>query len=669
MTRSIFDNDAGHRRRGIAAALALILAAFLPPASGAQVTVVVEGEPRSVVVTAETPTRTAAYAVEELVEHVRLATGVTLDVVPESKTPTQVDTRIYVGETESALRQGIDVERLPRESFVLRSVGNDLYILGRESGADPLELDNPDVGTLFGVYEFLEEFVGVRWLWPGELGTYAPATRTIALRAVRRLEQPALRFRYMRIPPHDIGEGSAAARLGFSPRVALDYDRALRVLYRRHRLGGRDAHPRGDHKSISWNQYGDKHPEWFVLTRDGRRGNPKPGRPHPFVSLCVTNEELQDHIVEQWDGERGLVVRPVDRPGRCTCEPCRAWDGPQPERPPWFARLMYEDDHDSQVFYGQTSDRYVRFWQVIREKAARRNPHVRIFVMSLYENEFTAPVNDVHLGPSYYGEFVQWRDPHLRYFPMPAAAFEWMKEQWLGWKKTGMRMGYRPNYLLDGYVLPHFETRQSGAFFKFAYENGMEGTDFDMNTGQWAAQGLRLYMHLRLNSDPELEIDAIRQEYFSAFGPAAESVRRYCDYWEGYAVENTLNFIQDLEVRRYAKYPLQAHDAFPPEVFDPAVPILEQALREAGASPRREFAERVRFLQVGLEHALRTVAFTAVHDGLAEVPEERVDEAREALRELVRFRKDHQHLYFSDLAHVTRYMEARHLDLGYFPGL
>lgn len=663
------NSGGNHPGRRLTTVLAPALAALLAPAAGAQVTVVVDGEPRSVVVTAEVPTRTAAYAVEELVTHVRLATGVTLDVVPESRTPTDADTRIYVGETASALREGIDAERLPRETFVMRSVGNDLYILGRESDADPLELDNPDVGTLFGVYEFLEKFVGVRWLWPGELGTHVPGTKTIVIPAVRRMKQPALLFRWMRIPPHDFGEGSARARLGFSPDVARDYDRALRVLYRRHRLGGRDAHPRGDHKAISWNKHGEEHPEWFVLTRDGRRGNPKPGRPHPFVSLCVTNEELQDYIVEQWDGERGLVVRPVDRPGRCTCAPCRAWDGPQPDPPPWFARLMYEDDRDSQVFYGQTSDRYVRFWQVIREKAARRNPDVRIFVMSLYENEFTAPVNDVHLGKSYYGEFVQWRDPHLRYFPMPTAAFEWMKEQWLGWKKTGMRMGYRPNYLLDGYVLPHFETRQSGAFFKFAYDNGMEGTDFDMNTGQWAVQGPRLYMHLRLNGDPELEIDAIREEYFSAFGPAAESVRRYFDYWEGYSVENTLNFIQDLEVRRYAKYPLQAHDAFPPEIFEPAVPILEQALGEASASPRPEFVDRVRFLQVGLEHALLTVAFTAVHDGRMKVPEERVDEAREALRELVRFRKDHQHRFFSDLAHVSGYMEAPHLDLSYFSGL
>ena len=47
-------------------------------------------------------------------------------------------------------------------------------------------------------------------------------------------------------------------------------------------------------------------------------------------------------------------------------------------------------------------------------------------------------------------------------------------------------------------------------------------------------------------------------------------------------MENTLNFIQDLEVRRYAKYPLQAHDAFPLEVFDPAVPMLEQALQRGG---------------------------------------------------------------------------------------
>ena len=95
--RSISKRDRRHGQRSVVTALVMALAAFLPPVAGAQVTLVVEGEPRAVVVTADAPTRTAAYAVEELVEHVRLATGVTLRVIPESETPRDVNTRIYVG--------------------------------------------------------------------------------------------------------------------------------------------------------------------------------------------------------------------------------------------------------------------------------------------------------------------------------------------------------------------------------------------------------------------------------------------------------------------------------------------------------------------------------------------------------------------------------------------
>jgi hypothetical protein len=634
-----------------------------------QVKVVTEGIAQAVVVTAEKPTETAAYAVQELVKHVKLATDVILDIIPESKAPMDVNTLIYVGQTKAALRQGIDVERLPRETFVMRSVGNDLFILGRESDANPLDRSNPDIGTLFGVYEFLEEFVGVRWLWPGELGTYIPRTNTINVPAIKQMEEPALLFRRLRSHGHIISENSENARLGFSPEVARNYHEALDVLYRRHRMGGMDVHPPTGHNTIDWRIYGDKHPEWFVLTRNGTRGNPRPGHEDPQISLCVTNEELQDFIVEQWDGKSTLVLGPEDAAGRCICDKCRAWDGPQPKTAPWFATLMYDDPYKTDVFYGQTSDRYARFWKIIREKAAKQNPNVLVSVSYLYENEFTAPVTNIKLDKNFYGEFVQWRDPNLRYFPMPEAAFEWIKEQWLGWKKTGIRMGYRPNYLHDGYVMPYFDTWQSGKFFKFAYEHGMEGTDFDMNTGQWAVQGLRLYMHLRLHSNPELKIKKIREEYFSAFGPAAESIKRFCDYWENYAIENVLNFIENMEVRRYAKYPLQAHEAFPLKVFAPATAILEQALEEARTSPQPEFEERVKFLQVGIEHARLTVKLAAIYNGNQNVPEDRLDEAKEALRKLVQFRKDNQHLYFSDLYHVTSFWEGRCWNMDYFSGL
>ena len=49
-----------------------------------------------------------------------------------------------------------------------------------EGLGDPLNM-NTSAGTLFGVYEWLDHDVGVRWLWPGELGTYVPSLPTMAL--------------------------------------------------------------------------------------------------------------------------------------------------------------------------------------------------------------------------------------------------------------------------------------------------------------------------------------------------------------------------------------------------------------------------------------------------------------------------------------------------------
>ena len=640
------------------------------PCAG-QVSLVRDGKAQAVVVRADKPSSTVHYAVEELVWHIEKATGVALDVMPESKAPAEIHTRVYIGDTETARHNGIDPECLQREAYTMRSVGNDLFIVGHDDEKEPLRQDNPNIGTLFGVYEFVERYLGVRWLWPGELGTYIPKKDTVEFWSVNETKAPALTFRslvWSRI--RAIAEKGQTlseedTRLGFSQEGAQGYAEALQVLLRRHRMGGMDAKPPSGHAFGGWwRRYGEEHPEWFALRRDGTRGHPD--KDYENVPMCVSNEELQDFIVEQWDGESTLLLGPVDRPGRCNCENCRAWDGPQPETPPWFAERVYATEKRAQeLFAGVTSDRYARFWKTIQEKAAKRNPHALVSASFIYENEFPKPVNPIQLNKNIYGEFVQWQDPHLRYFPMPDEAFEWIKEQWLGWKETGIRMAYRPNYLHDGYVMPHFETCQSGEFFKFAYEHGMEGARFDSLTGQWATQGLRLYMHLRLMNKPELELDAIRDEYFSAFGPASETMERYFDYWENYALDNRMRIIKlywDVGWR-YRIYARKAHVAFPVECFKPAEKILEQALAETRNNPNPEFSERVSFIQIGLEHARLTRNLMAIYDGAEDVPEDRIEEAKEALGKLVRFRKAHERTYFSDLLHVTSFWERPHINV------
>ena len=72
--------------------------------------------------------------------------------------------------------------------------------------------------------------------------------------------------------------------------------------------------------------------------------------------------------------------------------------------------------------------------------------------------------------------------------------------------------------------------------------------------------------------------------------------------------------------------------------------------------PLPEFAERVKFLQAGLEHARLAIELMAAIDsvsppGSKQVPldhPERLERIRELLRELIEFRRKHEHLYISD---------------------
>ena len=72
------------------------------------VSIVRDGQARAVVVTAARPSQVVAYAVDELVSHVEKATGRRLPAAVGTDAPQGLTSRIFVGFTEAALKQGID---------------------------------------------------------------------------------------------------------------------------------------------------------------------------------------------------------------------------------------------------------------------------------------------------------------------------------------------------------------------------------------------------------------------------------------------------------------------------------------------------------------------------------------------------------------------------------
>lgn len=123
---------------------------------------------------------------------------------------------------------------------------------------------------------------------------------------------------------------------------------------------------------------------------------------------------------------------------------------------------------------------------------------------------------------------------------------------------------------------------------------------------------------------PELSLDEIVAEYTSAFGPAANEIKQYLQYWEKLSNEynyplNATGGIRPLSVKsryedlvREGKFGLSILNGskyalpylYGDEVIEPAERILSAA--RAKVEPRSVYAQRIDFLQSGLDELRAT---------------------------------------------------------------
>jgi hypothetical protein len=621
--------------------VALLCAALSVAAADRGAFLVQDGRPASVIVLPAQPNAVERYAAQELSAHVARATGATLAVHNEDALARAgAAIRIYLGNTQAAQRAGLDGKKLARETFTLRGADQALFIVGRDESGDPLDRDT-SAGTLFGVYEWLERELGVRWLWPGDPGTYVPGTRDVALRAIDVTVQPQLFQRHVR-PGTGFKSGNPA--LGFTQKAAEEYARAQAVFLRRHRMGRSEKFSYGHAFTDWWQKYGQEHPEWFQLVK-GKRGPEKPGARY---SMCVSNPGLHAQIVKLWrerggaktDGPSYINAVENDILGLCECENCRAWDGPTPPD----AMKYYAPNFK---VYGSrfVSDRYARFALAIQQLAAKENPNVTV-VGYVYFNYFQAPTSGVKLNEHILLGFC----PSAGWYPRTDDEHEWYKRQWADWRKTGARLFFRPNYFLDAYSMPFIFAHQFADDFQHGVRHGMVATDFDSLTGQWSTQGPSLYLLMRLHVTPNANVDALLADYYAGFGPAAAQVKAYFDYWEDYTMRNRgliTDVFYDRVAIRWRTWAKAPHRVFPPATFAPAEALLARAATAAGAD--RAARERVAFLQTGLAHA-KLCAETASLLTLAD-PASTVERGKAKLTELLKFRRQHEREWFANLGH------------------
>ena len=191
--------------------------------------------------------------------------------VPLVKIPGGQKTALILGNTRQLRACGVDVAKLPRDGFVIKSSGNNILIAGR----DDMKMDVENAvksgsawgnlyerGTLFGAYEFLERFVGVRFYFPGEIGTIIPKHDNLNLTQVDILEKPDFEVRKVSW----IGHGSGTIDWVSdekAEKVLSNYRMRLETKY--------IPNCHGLSRLGFIERFAKSHPEYFALLPDGRR--------------------------------------------------------------------------------------------------------------------------------------------------------------------------------------------------------------------------------------------------------------------------------------------------------------------------------------------------------------------------------------------------------------
>lgn len=578
-----------------------------PKTGTAPLTLVEESRPTSVIVTNGRPKEGQSLAAAELQEHLRVMSGATIPIVTEKELkPDRSKVLILVGPSDLAATHGVDTRDLEPETFVVKTAGDRALILAGEDGGSKR---NARTGTLWAVYDFLQDRLGCRWIWPGEIGRVVPRRQTIQVNELDVRETPVVKVRNIRMvaqEKHRIAyEKEGLARwLEFGET----YDRISedeRVWLRRMRMGRSFKLSYGHAFTDWWEKYKNSDPDIFALQSNGRRGPRKSARPD-FVKMCVSNPklwEMQLAPIKKYaqQGARGLWINACENDGSggfCTCPRCRAWDAdPNAEL---VSLPKVEDGSDVDAAGGDPdlpeclSDRYARWYNELAARARKFDPEAQVIAYA-YSRYRSPPSKIERIEPNVWIGYVGFNA-----YPRSAEYRRMSVDEWFGWSRLGATVFLRSNSLFYcGEGAPWVVSRQLAEDLKFQVENGLRATDFDCLQGYWATTGPSYYVLGRMLWDTQADADKILDEFYGAFGPVKPVVKEYFDDWEDFttALGNDPEFFELNRPDRMRAYP----KVYTPARLAKARAILAKArplLPEASDDQR----ERLRNVELGLEH-------------------------------------------------------------------
>ena len=524
-------------------------------------------------------------AVKELVSRLHEITGTKPRIVAQASGNAPA---FYLGRCPEAEKLGLKPEKLDRDGFFIKTDGNRIFITGCDGGKGT----KFQRATLYGVFDFLERFAGVRYYVPGEIGTVVPKKKEWTLPAIDITERPDTQRRIIYCypcnrPPLDV---SHYYYPGLTPkaRIPLTWRNSTRrTLGANHGLNAIQLPQR----------FAKTHPEYFALTKDGKRFDHTYSRTvpsHVYGHLCFSSEGLKNEVYldavaaltgqpassrgitrwnHQWDTE-AVSICPNDGIYWCQCEKCKAVEKQGK----------------------QAINDHIWKFRVDIANRLKKNKIPGYVTANSYAQFSLMPSMEL---PDNINASITPPGPWSMNIPSIREREEKRLQAWVERVKHKVTIGtYATKALALLAEVPNFTPRAIGAYFK-AQKDRIYGCFLEVGSDHWMFDFMNCYVFSKVMWNMDTDVEALIDEHCRfMFGPAAPLMNKFYreieELWMGRIMRNTI------QTPLGEKWQIPSLNEVWTKIYSPQKiaeigKLLDQAEKAAAADP--EALKRVKFIR------------------------------------------------------------------------
>ena len=463
---------------------------------------------------------------------------------------------INVGETDYAKAHHLNPGDLDQDGFVLQGVNDTNFAITGGS----------DWGTEFGVDDFLERYLDVRWLAVGDLFTDVPQHATVDIPAAKIRQEPVIRSR--QLGPIGFEHDYSNIKFQSMPWSAYKmYDEWGRF----NRLYMRTQFHHNLYKVFPVTEFGESHPEFYPLI-NGKRILPKNDNDASTWQPNFSAPGSVDTAVAQI--EKYFSENPQAGSFSLAINDSQNFD----QSPETLQRRQQ---------LGGLPDEYAIWVNDVASKVLLKYPD-KTFGFLAYLNLRTPPKNvkyNPHAVPYITYELSRWNDPAAREFAQNLAR---------QWQTSAKQIGWYDYFYGSFYMIPRsFEHAEADAL-RWLSQNGVKNYYAEDNPN--FGEGPKDWVQTKLLWNPNQDVDALIDDWCThAVGSkAAPSLEKYYALWEKF-------WSQDLPksswYNRQADYQSFAITDYlldvPRDYLEQSDHFLDEAVRLADTPLQKQRAEKL----------------------------------------------------------------------------